>query len=256
MTPQERWRNLIAHSPAVRTVLIAACSFLAGICTHKLYLAQQEATWQDFRESAQTLPEEEQPKEAIDGNMPASPTKTGMAGGIKKDGPKKIQRHERPGIYEKRNKYAPGTKISLNNCDTSELKMIPGIWSYYARKIVEYRERLGGFASPRQLKEIEGLPENITDWFLPDSGVYRHININRADYRELIRHPYLNNLQCRTIMEHRRKYGSIKDMNALSLYDTFTADDLKRLAPYMNFAETEPRPAANPTSKNNDAEAN
>lgn len=256
MTPRDRWRNLIAHSPAVRTVLIAACSFLAGICAHKLYLAQQEAAWQEIREVPQTLQEEEQPGDITDSIRAVPLANKRMADGVKREGPKKIQRQERPRIYEKRDKYAPGTKISLNSCDTSELKMIPGIWSYYARKIVEYRERLGGFASPRQLKEIEGLPENITDWFLPDSGVYRHININHADYRELIRHPYLDSRQCRTIMEHRRKYGNIKDLNALSFYDTFTPDDLRRLAPYLDFAGTAPLPATDSADKNNGAETN
>ena len=62
-------------------------------------------------------------------------------------------------------KYAPGTKIDINEADTNALKKIPGIGSYYAGKIVRYRERLGGFVSKQQLQEIEGLPDNVEQWF-------------------------------------------------------------------------------------------
>ena len=43
-------------------------------------------------------------------------------------------------------KYQPGTVVSLNSADTTELKKIPGVGSSIARMIVNYRERLGGFA--------------------------------------------------------------------------------------------------------------
>lgn len=43
-------------------------------------------------------------------------------------------------------KYLPGTIISLNSADTTELKKIPGIGSSIARMMVNYRERLGGFS--------------------------------------------------------------------------------------------------------------
>ena len=40
-------------------------------------------------------------------------------------------------------KYLPGTVVSLNSADTTELKKIPGVGSNIARMIVNYRERLG-----------------------------------------------------------------------------------------------------------------
>ena len=41
---------------------------------------------------------------------------------------------------------------------------VPGIGSYYARQIVRKRARLGGFASPKQLLEIEGFPETALEY--------------------------------------------------------------------------------------------
>ena len=55
--------------------------------------------------------------------------------------------------------------MELNTADTATLKKIPGIGSYYARKIVAYREALGGFVSKSQVTEIDGLPPDIVQWF-------------------------------------------------------------------------------------------
>ena len=44
-------------------------------------------------------------------------------------------------------KFPEGIRVELNTADTATLKKIPGIGSYYARRIVDYRNRLGGFVS-------------------------------------------------------------------------------------------------------------
>lgn len=132
-------------------------------------------------------------------------------------------------------KYPEGTTIELNDADTTELKKIPGIGSWRARRIVEYRQRLGGFYDTAQLKEIEGLPENIGKWFTLRTSVQTQLNINKEGIGQLQKHPYLNFYQARCIVEYRRKHGPIINLKQLSLCKEFTADDLKRLEPYVVF---------------------
>lgn len=134
-------------------------------------------------------------------------------------------------------KYPEGTQIDLNTADTVNLKKIPGIGSYYARQIIRYREKLGGFSSLQQLQEIEGLPEDIERWFVISNPTLRKIKINRLTTDQLRKHPYLNFYQSKIITEHRRKYGPIKDIKSLSLYEEFTAKDLERLSPYLSYEE-------------------
>ena len=62
-------------------------------------------------------------------------------------------------------KLHPGQTIELNRADTTALKRIPGIGSYYARKIVQHRDKLGGFVSIAQLEELENLPMGILSNF-------------------------------------------------------------------------------------------
>lgn len=132
-------------------------------------------------------------------------------------------------------KYAEGTRLPLNAADTTQLKGIPGIGSYKARKIVDYRERLGGFVSPTQLEEIEDMPPGLERWFVADGASPRRIAINRATFKQLVRHPYLSYEQTRTIVNHIRKYGPLRSWRELRLYPEFSEKDFQRLEPYFSF---------------------
>lgn len=133
-------------------------------------------------------------------------------------------------------KYAPGTTIPLNTADTTALKRIPGIGSYYAGKIVRYRERLGGFVSRQQLREIEGLPDGIEAWFsIEDAPSPVKLRINRADFKTLVRHPYLSYEQVKVILDYIRLRGPLKSLDELRLSKEFTGKDFERLRPYVDF---------------------
>lgn len=144
---------------------------------------------------------------------------------------------ERRDTFPRQEKLAEGMRLELNAADTAELKKIPGVGSVYARKIAGYRERLGGFVSVKQLSEVEGLPEDVTRWCTVEPDVFRTLALNRMSVEQLRRHPYLNFYQARVIVEHRRKNGALKNLQALSLYEEFTPVDLERLAPYVSFEE-------------------
>lgn len=138
--------------------------------------------------------------------------------------------------YEPVEKYSEGTLVPLNEADTFALKRIPGIGSYYAGKIVRYRERLGGFVSVSQINEVEGLPAGAIRWFsLGGSASPRTIRINHATFKQLVSHPYLSYEQTKVIVNHIRKYGPLRGWNDLRLYKEFGQQDFSRLSPYFTF---------------------
>lgn len=133
-------------------------------------------------------------------------------------------------------KYPEGTKLDLNSADTTELKKIPGIGSYLARKIVSMRQRLGGFHSVEQLQEVSPyLTPDMERWFVIETPHIPNIFINKEGVDRLRDHPYLNFYQARAIVEHRKKQGAIKSLQELTLYPEFTPEDLARLKPYVSF---------------------
>ncbi|MGM9688433.1 MAG: ComEA family DNA-binding protein [Alloprevotella sp.] len=142
---------------------------------------------------------------------------------------------EEPPRYQPAEKYAEGTVIALNAADTAELKHIPGIGSWRARRIVDYRSRLGGFVSVAQIEELDDMPPGLSRWFTLGDVSLRTIRINRASFRELVRHPYLSYEQTKVIVNHIRKYGPLTSWRDLQLYEEFAPADFERLAPYFRF---------------------
>lgn len=133
-------------------------------------------------------------------------------------------------------KFTQLTVLDLNTVDTLTLRKIPGIGVGYSRSIVSYRERLGGFVSVAQLKDIEGLPARIEEWFSVEEQVaVRTMSINKSDFKTLVRHPYLSYEQVKVITTHIRKYGSLRSWKDLQLYPEFTPQDFERLTPYFVF---------------------
>lgn len=132
-------------------------------------------------------------------------------------------------------KLKAGESISLNDADTTQLKRIPGIGSYFARQIVRYRDRLGGYVSSSQLQEIEGMPETVVQWLTIDASHIRRIDVNHATNSQLLRHPYLRAEHVSAIRDRLHAHGPLQDMADLCTLHGFTADDAERLTPYLEF---------------------
>ncbi|MCD8282372.1 MAG: helix-hairpin-helix domain-containing protein [Prevotella sp.] len=132
-------------------------------------------------------------------------------------------------------KLRPNERVMLNDADTNLLKRVPGIGSYYARKIVELRERYGGYVSLDQLKDIRGLPAGSYQYFsIPDGGITK-ININKADFATLQRHPYIGYNRAREISDYRRLKGAISSLEQLALLPGFGEEERRRLEPYIEY---------------------
>lgn len=136
-------------------------------------------------------------------------------------------------------KFPKGTVVELNTADTMILKKVPGIGSSFARRIVKYRNLLGGFYTVAQLGEVYGIDEDryyaLAPWFRTDASLVRLIRINRLPADSLPYHPYLNKSQKRVLRQLRRQKGRIGGWENLQLLEEFTPADRERLAPYLSF---------------------
>jgi DNA uptake protein ComE-like DNA-binding protein len=146
-------------------------------------------------------------------------------------------------VSEPRDSFAPrypvkikeGEHVILNTADTTALKTIPGIGPYFARKIVQYGERLGGYVSVDQLDEIEDFPLESKRYLVIQNAKPRQLNINQLSLNELKRHPYLNYYQARAIMDYRRLHGPIQSLDDLRLSKDFPQEAIDRLTPYVAY---------------------
>lgn len=126
-------------------------------------------------------------------------------------------------------------QVVLNTADTTTLKTIPGIGPYFARKIVQYGQRLGGYVSIDQLDEIEGFPQEAKHYLVINQPQTQKLNVNRMTLDELKRHPYINFFQAKAITDYRRLHGPLHSLNELRLSKDFPPEAIKRLLPYVAY---------------------
>ena len=110
--------------------------------------------------------------------------------------------------------------IDLNTADTTLLKQLPGIGGAYAKWIVNYREKLGGYCETEQLLEIYGMDstrfKKIEKHIKIDSSFcVNKLKINSDAFKVLLKHPYLEYEDVKKIVNYREQKGLITSWNQL-----------------------------------------
>ena len=127
--------------------------------------------------------------------------------------------------------------IGINSADTTELKSLPGIGSFFARNIVEYREKLGGYVESSQLLEVYGFDSvrfaGIFSYIKLDSVATRKVRVNHDDFKTILRHPYIEYDDVKKIVKYRESKGMIKDWESYKNIINRDPDD--RLEMYLVF---------------------
>jgi len=131
--------------------------------------------------------------------------------------------------------------VDLNKCDSAALEALPGIGPVLSARIIRYRNLLGGYAVVNQLKEVYGLPEETYDLvsgsLKADPGDVRKININLADYRQLIRLPYFERYEVTAILKYRELKGKVVGIDELVENGVIDTGKVKKVKWYLEFTE-------------------
>jgi len=128
-------------------------------------------------------------------------------------------------------------KTEINRATAEELMKLYGIGPVLSERIIKYRNLLGGFYSPEQIKEVYGLtPETwtgIEGHLDVDTTAVVLININFAGKGDLSGHPYLGWKGANSIVRYREKTGFIEDRYQLLRDSVLDADTFKKISPYL-----------------------
>lgn len=130
-------------------------------------------------------------------------------------------------------------KIDINTCDTNELTTVPQFGSKRAAKLIEYRDKLGGFYAFSQFREVYILQnidiEKLQKYLFISEKNIKKININTASYKELIAHPYFDGYLVKLIIKHRETKGKIADIDELQAITHAYPELIDRLRHYLCF---------------------
>ncbi len=136
-----------------------------------------------------------------------------------------------------RNSFPKLAPFDLNTADTTHLKKVYGIGPAYAKRIVSFRELLGGYISQSQLSEVYGLESPALDSLIKytfiSEGGHLKININTASAAELAKHPYITNKQASLIVAYRNQHGNFSTLEQLLKIKALKEDFLHKLMPYL-----------------------
>ena len=126
--------------------------------------------------------------------------------------------------------------VNVNEADSMTLCSIPGIGSGVSRAIIKFRDDLGGVYDKKQLLEISIVSEDMLEWMDVGRNVkLRTLNINRASFSVLNRHPYISYEQAKALVGYMRLYGRIGDERVLMATGIFSADEIRKLRPYLRY---------------------
>jgi competence ComEA-like helix-hairpin-helix protein len=233
------WRNIFYYSSGERKVIILILGVTAiGIILFSTYSPSPESTPPAVLQTiapdtaAQPLPAPPAPAPPV-----RQRTSRRTATGSKETAPGRAKR-KTPNYPPRTEKLAAGKTVEINAADTAELKKIPGIGSAFAGRIVKYRNLLGGYHSPEQLKEVYGLEETWTEllpWVTIDTARIRRLPVNTLPANVLSKHPYINYRQAKAIEQLRKQKKQLSGWENLQLLNEFSETDKQKLLPYLSF---------------------
>jgi competence protein ComEA len=131
------------------------------------------------------------------------------------------------------------TKVELNTASAEDFSKLWGVKEKLATKLVTYREQLGGFVHPNQLKEVFGIDslffqKNEYRIMLNESNI-RKIHLNEVDKETLQKHPYISWRMAENIVNYRTHHGKYKSIEDLEKILSLKKEDIERIKPYLSF---------------------
>jgi competence ComEA-like helix-hairpin-helix protein len=114
---------------------------------------------------------------------------------------------------------------------------VRGIGPFFARVIIEHREKLGGYRTKQQVLEVYGMDSvkfakiEVELWV--DSTAVTKISINTATLKDLVHHPYINFNQAKAIVNYRKQHGRFKSISDLQEIHLVKGETYRKIAPYF-----------------------
>jgi competence ComEA-like helix-hairpin-helix protein len=139
-------------------------------------------------------------------------------------------------IKTERKEYS-AVVVDINNADTATWKQLKGIGSAYARRIVNFRTKLGGFVSVEQVAETYGLPDSVfqkvKEQLRFNNSSIHQIDINTSTVDQLNAHPYIGYSVANAIVQYRKEHGLFSAVHDLQKIGAIDASLYRKISPYL-----------------------
>jgi competence protein ComEA len=139
--------------------------------------------------------------------------------------------------FEPKNTAKPSIqKFDLNTADTTDLMQIKGIGPTYARRIIAFRKKLGGFYNTNQVFETYGIDSaavrQLQQYSYLTPNNIQTLAINKENS---LAHPYLKPWVAKAIVAYRNQHGPFEKPSDLLQVKIMDPATLEKLTPYLSF---------------------
>lgn len=128
-------------------------------------------------------------------------------------------------------------KVDINLADTTAYIALPGIGSKLSKRIIAFREKLGGFYSIDQVGETYLLPDStfqkIKSYLMMNGSSVKKININEASIDEMKNHPYIRYNLANAIFQYRQQHGNFNSAEQVKKILIVTDEIYLKIMPYL-----------------------
>jgi len=142
--------------------------------------------------------------------------------------------------YEKKEYKKPtyaSAIVDINSADTAAFIALPGIGSKLSQRIINFRDKLGGFYKVEQIGETFSLPDSTFQKIKISLKIgtteIRQININTASVDHMKSHPYIRYALANAIAQYRSQHGKYSTVADIKKIMTVTDEVFEKLAPYL-----------------------
>lgn len=128
-------------------------------------------------------------------------------------------------------------KVEINSADSLQWLALPGIGPKLTSRILNFRQRLGGFNSVQQVAEVYGLADSVFRIIQPllvaGEGQIKQISINGAGKAELAEHPYIRQQLAGAIVQYREAHGPFRQLEDLRRIHLISEPVFEKIRPYL-----------------------
>lgn len=127
--------------------------------------------------------------------------------------------------------------VDINAGDSSAFDALPGIGGGFSRRIINFRNKLGGFYKVEQVAETFGLPDSVFQKIKPllkiSGDEVKKINVNTATEEELKAHPYIRWQLAKVITQYKKQHGDYKSVEDLKKIMVIDGETYNKISPYL-----------------------
>ena len=128
-------------------------------------------------------------------------------------------------------------KVELNSCDSAALDSVFYMSSYLAGRLINYRNRLGGFFELAQIQLIYGIDTTvyakIANHLSLDTTNIKRIDLNKVSLERLAQHPYIGFKLAKVMVNYRAQHGEFKSKSDLKKIILINEEIFRKIERYI-----------------------